>query len=258
MKEEPSLAFETELVAISGVSHVIGVDEVGRGCLAGDVFSGAVCFRSKVYSSHESAQEIYKSHPWLRAIKDSKLLTRMARKYLYGELTGRLDVEQLGADVAFSLGRASSAEIDQINILQATFLSMARAIVGLLMQPFMKATTPDDVIAVIVDGKLPLSPFAWVKAWEEVGISDPPKLLSKPKIKADASCLSVAVASVLAKEARDIYAETLLESAYPGYGFAKHKGYGTKAHLQALNKLGPTHVHRYSFSPVARLKNQSL
>jgi ribonuclease HII len=180
-----------------------GVDEVGRGPLAGDVVAAAVIL--------DPARPI----PGLR---DSKKLSALRREAL-----ALLIKEQA---LAWAVARATVAEIDQLNILQAALLAMHRAVQALRPQPAY----------VLVDGnRLPHWDYA-----------------SEPVVKGDDRVPAIAAASILAKVQRD--GELLeLERQYPGYGFAAHKGYPTAAHLKALHTLGVSPVHRRSFGPVRAL-----
>ena len=148
-------------------------------------------------------------------LNDSKKLTEKRREFLFGEI-------QLHAK-SWCIARATVVEIDQINILQASLLAMTRAVEGLHIQPEH----------VLVDGnKLP----KWTYAAEAV-------------VKGDSRVAAISAASILAKVARD--REMLeLDKQYPGYGFAEHKGYPTKVHMDALEKLGVTPIHRQSYAPV--------
>lgn len=177
-----------------------GVDEVGRGPLAWDVVTAAVILDPK--------------RP-IEGLNDSKKLTEKRRENLFTEI-------QLKAK-SWCIARATVAEIDQINILQASLLAMKRAVEGLHIQPEH----------VLVDGnKLP----AWNYSAEAV-------------IKGDSRVAAISAASILAKVARD-REMCELDKQYPGYGFAEHKGYPTKAHMEALEKLGVTSIHRRSYAPV--------
>ena len=177
-----------------------GVDEVGRGPLAGDVVAAAVIL--------DPARPI-------AGLADSKKLSAPRREQLAQQIR-----EQA---LAWSVARATVAEIDRINILQASLLAMHRAVQALDPQPSY----------VLVDGnRLPRWSYA-----------------SEPVIKGDDRVPAIAAASILAKVQRD--SELVeLEQLYPGYGFAAHKGYPTAAHLQALKILGASPVHRRSFAPV--------
>ena len=180
-----------------------GVDEVGRGPLAGDVVAAAVIL--------DPARPI-------AGLRDSKKLSPRRREEL------ALQIKQ--QSLAWSVARATVAEIDEINILQASLLAMHRAVQGLTPQPGY----------VLVDGnRLP--------RWDYP---------SEPVVKGDDRVPAIAAASILAKVQRD--GELVeLELRYPGYGFASHKGYPTPVHLQALRTLGVTPVHRRSFAPVRKL-----
>jgi ribonuclease HII len=180
-----------------------GVDEVGRGPLAGDVVAAAVIL--------DPARPI-------AGLRDSKKLSAPRRE----ALALRIKEQAL----AWAVARATVAEIDQLNILQAALLAMHRAVQALHPQPTY----------VLVDGnRLPRWDYA-----------------SEPVVKGDDRVPAIAAASILAKVQRD--GELLeLERQYPGYGFAAHKGYPTAAHLAALRTLGVTPAHRRSFGPVRAL-----
>lgn len=180
-----------------------GVDEVGRGPLAGDVVAAAVILDP--------------DNP-VQGLDDSKKLTPGQRLSLALEIRQR--------SLAWSLGRASVAEIDSLNILQASLLAMHRAVQGLVVEPAY----------VLVDGnRLPHWPYA-----------------SEPVVGGDGRVPAIAAASILAKVQRDAEMEAM-ESRYPGYGLARHKGYPTRQHLEALRRLGVTPIHRRSFGPVRQL-----
>ncbi len=180
-----------------------GVDEVGRGPLAGDVVAAAVIL--------DPARPI-------AGLRDSKKLSAPRREEL-----ALLIMER---SLAWAVARATVAEIDQLNILQASLLAMYRAVRALQPQPAY----------VLVDGnRLPRWDYA-----------------SEPVVKGDDRVPAIAAASILAKVQRD--GELMeLERQYPGYGFAAHKGYPTAAHLEALRTLGVTPVHRRTFGPVRAL-----
>lgn len=183
--------------------YLAGVDEVGRGPLAGDVVAAAV---------------ILDPERPIPGLADSKTLSQGRRQHL----AERIREQSLG----WALGRSSVAEIDTINILQASLQAMHRAVAALAIVPDL----------VLVDGnRLPLWPYR-----------------AQAVIKGDSRCAAISAASILAKVQRD--AELVeLEQRFPGYGFAQHKGYPTAAHLEALVRLGPTVVHRRSFAPVRRI-----
>ena len=181
---------------------IAGVDEVGRGPLAGPVVAAAV---------------ILDSDSPIHGLADSKKLSEKARQ----TLTEIIKREAL----AWSIGCASVAEIDSINILQASFLAMQRAVLQLQLEPQH----------VLVDGnqcpKFNCSADAIIKGDEQIA--------------------AIQAASIIAKVTRDNMMVTL-DSQYPGYGFAAHKGYPTKQHRQALQELGVTKIHRRSYRPVKK------
>lgn len=188
-----------------GFGRVAGVDEVGRGPLAGPVVAAAVMLDP--------------NRP-IPGLDDSKRLTARRREALSEEIRTHA--------LAWALGRSEVDEIDRVNILQASMLAMERAVAALSIQPGH----------VYVDGnRLPNLPMA---ATAVVG--------------GDALIAEIAAASILAKVSRD--AELVaLDERFPGYGFAGHKGYPSRAHLEALERLGPCPEHRRSFAPVrARLE----
>jgi ribonuclease HII len=179
---------------------VAGVDEVGRGPLAGDVVAAAVILDPE--------------NP-IEGLDDSKKLTEKRREKLFVEIQQRA--------LSWSIARAGVQEIDELNILHASLLAMKRAVESLHTQPEH----------VLVDGnRLP----KWRYAAEAV-------------VKGDSRVKAIAAASILAKVTRD-REMVEMETVYPGYGFAGHKGYPTKVHMEALDKLGPTPIHRRTFGPV--------
>lgn len=205
-KFTPDLHFEQEAHA-AGFAVVCGIDEAGRGPLAGPVVTAAVVL-PKGYE--------------LAGLTDSKQLTAKKREKLFESIMADERVQK-------SIASATAAEIDELNILRATHLAMARAAQGLSL--------PADFA--LIDG-LPVPNFP---------------LPSKNIVKGDSRSLSIAAASILAKVTRDrLMAE--LDAQYPAYGFAKHAGYGTAAHLAALRAHGPCPEHRRSFAPVAQLLAQ--
>lgn len=182
----------------------MGVDEAGRGPLAGPVFAAAVVLPHPL-------------PPCLASLDDSKRLTHRARC--------ALEPLVMQSALAYGVARADAAEIDQVNILEATRSAMRRAIEAATEQLGRAPAT------LFVDGHLPLPNYAG-EQW--------------PLVKGDGRSWCVAAASVLAKVQRDRWM-VMLDEQYPGYGFAGHKGYGTKAHRRALVALGPSPVHRQSF-----------
>ncbi len=180
-----------------------GVDEAGRGPLAGAVYAAAVIL--------DPAAPI-------ADLDDSKRLSARQRERLAREIRARA--------VAWAVAEASVAEIDAMNILQATLLAMRRALEA-----------------------LPIAPeAAWIDGLHCPNLPLPMRAL----VGGDRRVAAISAASILAKTARDA-AMQVLDSRYPGYGFAQHKGYGTAAHLRALCELGPCAEHRRSFAPVKAL-----
>lgn len=180
-----------------GCQVLCGVDEAGRGPLAGPVCAAAVIL------------------PWgleIQGLNDSKQLTEKRREALYGVICEKA--------LAWSVAFAQVEEIEELNILGATFLAMNRAIGGLSIRPELA----------LIDGN------------RNSGIQMP----SRCVVKGDARCADIAAASILAKVSRDRVMEELAEK-YPQYGFDRHKGYGTKDHYAALRRFGPSPVHRPSF-----------
>jgi len=185
-----------------------GTDEVGRGPLAGDVVAAAVILDPK--------------KP-IAGLNDSKKLSERKRLDCF------IQIKQKSR--AYAIGRASVAEIDRLNILQASLLAMHRAVAALELQPEF----------VYVDGN-------YCPQWAYP---------SQAIIRGDSLVPSIAAASIIAKVTRD-QEMVELDAKYPGYGFAQHKGYPTPAHLAALKSLGPSAVHRCSFAPVKKLLNKSV
>lgn len=181
----------------NGEKIVCGVDEAGRGPLAGRVYAAAVIMPQSVI---------------VGGVDDSKKLTEKKRENLFEKITENA--------LSYSIAWADEKEIDEINILQSTYLAMKRAVEKLKIKPDM----------VLVDGnRLP-----------EFGIP------AKSIVKGDSLSHSIACASILAKVSRDRYMCKEAEK-YPEYLFEKHKGYGTKLHIEALKKYGPSPIHRKTF-----------
>ncbi len=187
---------------------IAGVDEAGRGPLCGDVYAAAV---------------ILDPNQPIIGLDDSKKLTEKRRAILAAEIKEKA--------MAWAIASSSVAEIDEINILQATLLAMRRAVAALSIQPQLLR----------VDGN-------------QDPKSDVPAVTI---IKGDSLFAEISAASILAKDARD---QSMYEAdrAYPQYGFGQHKGYGTKAHLAALAQYGVTPLHRTSFAPIKRLVEEAV
>lgn len=180
-----------------GFNIVCGVDEAGRGPLAGPVFAAAVIL-PKGYV--------------IEGVNDSKKLSEKKREMLFDKIKDEA--------LAYSIASASQEEIDEINILQATFLAMRRAVNGLKIKPD---------IALIDGNKTP-------------GLD----ICEKAVVKGDAKSANIAAASILAKVSRDRYMIEMAKT-YPEYQFEKHKGYGTKLHYEMIEKYGISPIHRRTF-----------
>ncbi len=202
---------------------VAGVDEAGRGPLAGGVYAACV-------SVPLARAEVLLADDW-SAVNDSKKLSAKRREHL-------AEVIKTTAGCVWAVASASPAEIDEMNILRATHLAMRRAVDEVsaalkLTRAESERFDPDVAhLHVLVDG-LPVTTLP----------------TATNVVKGDAKSLLIAAASILAKTARDADC-VRLERLYPGYGFLKHKGYPTKDHLAALMRLGPCSEHRRSFAPV--------
>jgi ribonuclease HII len=208
MISDPTREWEDRLIA-EGKGRVAGIDEAGRGPLAGPVVAAAVILPADFR---------------LAGVRDSKTVSEEKRR--------ELDRQIRTAATAFGIGVVDNRVIDEINILNATYLAMDRAVGAM-------GTTPDHLL---VDGNR----FRGGEATSAIPFTT--------IIDGDALCLSIAAASILAKVHRDALMADL-DLRYPGFGFAQHKGYGTAGHLEAIRRLGPCDVHRRSFAP---FKTRSL
>ena len=210
-------SFDLELMLQhQGFSLVAGVDEAGRGPLAGPVVAAAAILPQALFSAPTCPD-------WIETIDDSKVLTPLQR---------RRALEHIEAQATVGVGMASSQEIDSRGIVPATKLAMRRAI-----------------------GNLPLRPSHLLIDFVRL-----PRLRIpyRAVVHGDAISYSIAAASIVAKVTRDRLMEEA-DSLYEGYGFSRHKGYGTPQHLRTLKALGPCPIHRRSFSPVrAMLGNSGL
>jgi len=198
-----NLSYELTLKS-QGHDLIAGLDEAGRGPLAGPVVAAAVIF---------NFTEIPED---LKGLADSKKLSAQRRENFSKIIMARA--------TAFGVGICDHQTIDRINILQATFLAMKKALTALDASPGI----------IVIDGNLPLPNY-----------SQPQKSV----VNGDEKIFSIAAASVLAKVARDRIMLAMHER-YQQYGFKQHKGYGTKLHLKMLEKFGPCEIHRQSFRPV--------
>ena len=231
---------------------VVGIDEVGRGPLAGPVVACAA---------------VLKSPDALLTLNDSKKLSRPKREAMFEQVKD--------ACACYAIASASVEEIDEMNILEADFLAMRRALQALGF-PGLNETAPEIPIevkgslnealhpndasgSVILNAKRegssdgssnasPLSSNILIAVDGNLKIRGVPAEKQMPIVKGDGRIASISAASILAKVFRDRYMDKL-EELYPGYGFDKHAGYGTKAHLDAIRRLGYTPAHRKSFHP---------
>lgn len=197
----PTFKLERLLIT-QGLTRIAGVDEAGCGSWAGPVYAAAV---------------ILPLDSRIGLIRDSKLLSGAQRLRVMERIQSKA--------TAWSVGSASSEEIDRLNIREAAFLAMRRALAGL-----------DQVEHILADG------------FHIPGLSIPCSRI----IGGDRKVKSIAAASIIAKVHRDLELQRL-DQEYPGYGFSKHKGYGTREHQVALKSLGPSLIHRLSYAPVREL-----
>lgn len=200
---------EEQNILSQGYNIIGAIDEAGRGPLAGPVVAACVLIRGDALP-HISEE--------LSLINDSKKLSAKKREQAFHIIKDNFE---------FGIGMCDHNTIDRINILQAAFLAMKKAIGDLKQKP--------DYI--ILDGGFPM-----------------PNISIKQKniIRGDSLVFSIAAASIIAKVTRDRIMLKMHE-VYPDYGFDKHKGYGTKLHMEQLRNFGPSHIHRKSFRPVKRL-----
>lgn len=204
----PDFSFESSLWKY-GCQYVAGVDEAGRGALAGPVVAAAVILPK------------YIPLKILNGVRDSKEMTP-SRRYEWAERLRKLAL-------VWGVGFATSQEIDDLGILPATRIAAQRAIDGLQI-------TPEHIMLdylFLPDSAIPQTSL----------------------VKGDARSMSIAAASVIAKTTRDALLEEL-DAEYPGYGFARHKGYGTAAHRAAMANHGPSPIHRLSYKPLSELFNR--
>ncbi len=195
-----------------GYELIGGVDEAGRGPLAGPVVAACVVIDSNFKIDHDD----------LALITDSKKLSAKRREKLFSLIKEKV--------VAVEIGVVDNLTIDRINILQASFLAMRRAIKKLKVEPSY----------ILVDGKFKIPKLE--KAQTAI-------------IGGDGKVFCIAAASIIAKVSRD-WLMSEIDKAYPQYDFAKHKGYGTKAHFAKIAELGPCPLHRFSFSPIKEMINK--
>ncbi|NBT47164.1 MAG: ribonuclease HII [Actinobacteria bacterium] len=209
----PSLDFERTFLS-RGVRYIIGMDEVGRGCIAGDVAVGAALI------------DLASPVNWPTNLKDSKLLSEKAREAIYP------DVLEYVQD--FAVGFGTVTEIEQKGIMSALTSAAVRALEKLMAKPETLAILRDSQVQIILDGNLD---YLGAKSFGFPVVA---------KVKADQSCVSVAAASILAKVTRDRIMVDLHEQ-YPDFDLANNKGYASAKHRDSLRKLGASPVHRISW-----------
>ena len=197
---------EEDALRSQGYDLIAGIDEVGRGALAGPVVASAVILPNGTRL------------PWYESVRDSKELNARQRECLFDSISKEA--------VAVGVGIVPSQVIDSVNILKATRIAMVQAVEKLAVKPSF----------LLVD---------------RLGLSQCP-IPQKGITRGDKLCLSIACASIVAKVTRDRMMDEF-DRAYPGYGFARHKGYGTASHMISLHRLGPSPIHRLYFAPVRSL-----
>lgn len=206
---------ETDIVAAGSVP--IGIDEAGRGPLAGPVVAAAVLYKSGDFRiPHEREKEF-------RLIRDSKKLSEKQRETAFALVQECFHI---------GVGIVSAETIDRVNILQATFLAMRAALSELERSAGLRGK--ESSLVLLIDGNQELPNLS---------------LRQEAVVDGDTRVKSIAAASIVAKVTRDRLI-VLADHEYPDYGFARHKGYGTREHMEALRKYGPTPIHRKSFRPV--------
>lgn len=201
------LSIETAVFAQSGHTHIAGIDEAGRGALAGPVVAAAVILPLQ---NPEALAH-------LAAVNDSKQLSPQRRAALFAQITQYA--------LCFGIGLEPATVIDEIGIAPATKRAMCTAVANLAL----------PATYLLIDGNIRLLNL---------------NLPQQAVIRGDGLSLSIAAASILAKVTRD-RVMVALDAAYPPYGFARHKGYGTAFHRQAISQFGPCPIHRHSFTPIA-------
>jgi len=212
-----------------GYKYIVGLDESGRGPLAGPVVASAVTFVTAKFKNLNSKIKIINQRSKLldiEKIRDSKKLTKIQKEKWYEFLTNH-------SDIKWGTGIVSEKIIDKINILEATKLAMVLALNNLGVKPEY----------LLIDGNFLLEDLSYNP--DVFGSLNGQKCIPR----ADENVISCAAASIIAKVTRD---RLMLRyhRKYPQYGFDRHKGYGTKLHLECLNKFGPCRIHRKSFKPV--------
>lgn len=209
--------FSRETVIAASGRIPIGIDEAGRGPLAGPVVAAAVLFRGSDFKIPEGREKEF------NLIRDSKKLSEKQRETAFALVQEFFHV---------GFGIVSAETIDRVNILQATFLAMKSALSELERVAGLHGK--ESSLVLLIDGNQELPNLS---------------LKQETVVEGDGKVKSIAAASIIAKVTRDRLI-ILADHEYPAYGFARHKGYGTKEHMDALRKYGPTPIHRKSFRPV--------
>jgi ribonuclease HII len=227
---------EMELsLAQKGFKHIVGVDEAGRGPLAGPVVAGACHVPLDLYKKDPAARS------WMEKVADSKVLSEKEREEIYMALTAH-------PRVLWAAHSMDAQQIDDINILQCSMLAMHHAV---------SKVSPAPDFALIDGNRSPWGHPEAVRANGTVRAADPepPAGLkdNEAVIKGDAKVFCVACASVIAKVTRDRMMYKY-DKEFPAYGFAQHKGYGVAAHMSAIHKEGPCPIHRLTFAPLKTSK----
>jgi len=214
--EKSTFSLEKEL-AEKGYDAVIGVDEAGRGPLCGPVLAAAVALKNQESRIGNQEDEMWD------LVRDSKKLSEKQREKVFDFIHENFHV---------GVGLCDHKTIDRINILEASFLAMKKAVASLKRE--LQTTNQELRTIILVDGNKTIPNFS---------------MQQKAVIGGDRIVKSISAASIIAKVTRDRMMMKMHEK-YPQYGFDKHKGYGTKMHMEALEKHGPCEIHRQSFAPV--------
>ncbi|MCA9365055.1 MAG: ribonuclease HII [Candidatus Moranbacteria bacterium] len=215
---------EVDLFSHGGYRYVIGLDEAGRGPLAGPVVAASVCVR------YDFSHDV--DNPLWRLVRDSKSLSEKQRDRAFDFVSEMFFV---------GVGQCDHETVDRVNILQASFLAMKKSLVS-LEQVMHREGVGDfrhdhEGVILLVDGAMELSNLSGAQRAVPQG---------------DKYVRSIAAASIIAKVTRDRFIVQIAEK-YPEYGFERHKGYGTALHMEMLEKYGPCPIHRKSFGPVKKL-----
>ena len=205
---------------------VVGIDEVGRGPLAGPVVAAAAMVKRNDFLNLSAKEESPEAKSW-DLVRDSKTLSEKQRDEVYDFISEHFHL---------GIGICDHETIDRVNILQASFLAMKKALSQIRASMSREHDNLDDRLAVILDGNSKIPNLSL-------------KQMAIPK--GDGKVKSISAASIVAKVTRDRMMQEL-HKKYPQYGFDRHKGYGTKVHMDALREFGPCEIHRKSFKPVKR------